>query len=287
MWKEHVEDWILSELPSNMHNKQFLTAISQNPFLPLQLVIQHPYLPWDFHALRKNPYLTKDIVKQLQERYHRRVILIGYHLPAFQLFHGCLSCDFRGWENCPTRFWKMSCHPLLPLALVVRMPNKSWNYPFLLRYRKWTVRQISMLKKQKKMDWKAFSGNVFLNRTMLEAFLDRKWNWKHLARHPAFPPQDIYQDPILFPRWKWRFVFMNPRITPTFWQSLHKKYHKPFILSNRFQFSEEVQLYSSMKIQDWLFQCVQRRNILCRLAYLKQILSSLPLDICANISRFI
>lgn len=293
MWKDYVEQWIRSELCVNAYNKKVIGSISQNPYLPLQIVLDHPHLPWDFHALRKHPHLTDGFVKKLQKKLHRKVISLGYHPPIVRLFHGRTTYNFVEWEVHPTRIAKMSYHPFLPIALVVRMPNRGWNYHFLLRYRQWSIPQIKKLRQQRKMDWKVFSRNAFLTVEMVKHFLDAKWDWKYLAQHPSFPPQDIYEDRILFPRWKWRFVFMNPRITPPFWHkihdgnSMHDTYHRPFILANQFQFSDTWRLHATLKIQNWYYQRRRRRVLLLKLADLCFIIRTMPVDIQRHIVLFL
>jgi hypothetical protein len=51
-------------------------------------------------------------------------------------------------------------------------------------------------------DCRILSKNPYHHPQLLRQFLHYTWDWKLLARHPAFPPEIIFYDPVLAPRWQ-------------------------------------------------------------------------------------
>jgi hypothetical protein len=181
----------------------------------------------------------------------------------------------------------------ISLDTVLQYPSRPWDYSSLLSYKKWTIHQILILKKQKKIDWKRFSSNIWLDFDILYHYLSEPWDWHLLAIHPNFPPQVIYQDNILLPRWKWNKIFFNPRISISFWESIHphdeflERFHEPFILQNHFRFDQKYRIWAAIRIQKLFHVFFNTKKILQKTHYLCVLHQSLPLVLIHEIFLYI
>ena len=291
-WTNTVEKWIRAEFRDNMYNKKIITSLSQSPYLPLDIVLHYPHLSWDYNSIRKHPGVNTTFIKKLDQKLHRRLVPIRPRLWPTPLFQST-PVDFRRYEKHPYRPWKMSCHPLLPIPIVLANPLQNWDYGFLLRHRKWTVHQLEILSKQRRVDWRMLSKNYYITPDLVREFLSYPWDWKHLASHPAFPPQDIYEDRILFLRWKWNLVYMNPRITVSFWSKIRQglpfreTFHTPYILMNHFGLSVDLIHYATVVINQFIYHYWMRRRITEKLLLLRKLRIHMPYDVLLTIVDFL
>lgn len=287
-WKNIIEKIIMIELRKKKTN--YLQLISYHPYLPLRIVEAHIHQNWNIKGLSRHPDMNRDIFRKL---FPGKKVQIHTH--SYIRFYGNPKFDFHKWEK--KRYKKMdrelSYHGKLPVAFILKYPNIVWDYSFLLMNKKWTIRDIYVLIKQKKMNWHLFSRNPFINIEIILEFLRYPWDWRTLAIHPSFPPHKIYIHPILFCKWKWKWVYMNPRLTSDFWYFLIQKYPKVFkelqiILQNRFQYDMYIRMWSSYHIQHFLIHHYHfRLKIIDKLYLHKYLRTSLCPDIYKYILTFI
>lgn len=231
--------------------------------------------------IKKHPYLSIN-----ETSFHKK--------RKFIYFQGSPLFNFIKWEKNPYKKVILSYHPKLPISLVLKNYKIGWDFQFLLLYRKWSIHQISLLIKFRKMDWKLFSNNPYLNFDMLYAFLRFPWNWNTLAIHPAFPPQKVYSDNILFVKWKWKYVYKNPRISLQFWKLLvsqHPNYvsNDPLLLlQNYFQFDYMLQIWAIFKIQSFfLFHVISKKKIIEKTKFILFLKNTFCDDVYFNILSFV
>lgn len=259
IWKKWIQQFIYEYVTSKKKKKRIMILISRHPYLLLDMVRQYPELNWDRISISRS--------RQIQERNN------------FIYFQGSKRFNFVRWENNPKGTVRLTYHPQLSIALVLRYHYVGWDYKFLLLYRLWTNKQIERLIQKRRMDWCVYSKNPFINIDTVRYFLRYPWDWNHLAIHPSFPPQEVYLDNILFSKWKWRSVFLNPRISLEFWEEMIKKHPNVYndssiLLHNYFQHDSNLQIWATFHIHEFMIRhlIVNRRiwNKLKLLLYLKK-----------------
>jgi hypothetical protein len=238
IWKRWVQDFIYEYVTSsNKKRKRIMILISRHPYLPIYLVKKYQNLYWDRISIsRSNDTLIKK---------------------NFIHFQGSRRFSFIDWEKHPKGIIRLTYHPQLSIALVLRYHWIGWDFKFLLLYRKWSIKQIQKLIQKRKMDWCVYSKNPFITIETIRHFLRYPWDWTTLAIHPSCPPQDIYHDNILFGKWKWRSVFRNPRISYDFWKDFvenHPNVYKDkyILLHNHFQYDSSLQSWATFHIHEFM-----------------------------------
>lgn len=273
--------------------------LSRHPYLPLSYVEEfRSAIPWDMHSIASHPEMTR----RFHEKYfsptgHRQRSsppFSGYapHCRKIAHFQGQQSFSFAQFERRPYSKTYLTYHPKLTIALVLHLPSLGWDYKFLLLYREWTCAQIHKLLDLRRMDWKAYSQNPFLTIETVREFLRYPWEWAALARSPCFPPQRVFEDPILMPRWKWRSVFKNPRISTVFWKHLLTNFprtvHDPLIiLHNRFEYDPCLQAWATFHIHGAIGKYRDRRLLRTKLTHLRFLHQTLPLDVVRTVLTFV
>lgn len=273
IWKTYFAEMIQKYIKKKMHHRNMILLISRHPYLPLSYIEKYRFIPWDVIALQSHPNMTAKFYRRFLQRENQ---FRPYRRKHNVYFQGIQFFDFRQWERSPYRKTFLSYHPKLPINLVIKFSNMGWDFTFLLLYRKWKIRQIERLIQCRKMDWVLYSRNPFLSCEIIRHFLRYPWDWGVLATHPCFPPQDIYQDNILFCRWKWKQVFKNPRISYDFWCNIRKTQStNPFpdsyiILHNKFQYDGNIQLWATFKITSCISLYLERKRMKYKLRFLIQ-----------------
>lgn len=290
MWKNIVQEWIRIEFDQKKYNVKFIQKISGNPFLPLDLVLHYPHFKWDWLSLSKHPEMTLTFCKRLKKKTNHRIQRIFLSNTTTEInWEGKKTFDFVTWEKKGLpHTYRLSHHPLLPLILVVQYPQKSWNFHFLYKYRLWNIRWLKDLSTKRRIDWHVLSRNVQLREEIILEFLGKPWDWNYLAKHPNLNPEWIYNNPILFPRWKWKKVFLHPRITVSFWKMIHEgRIHDPYILENHFQYSKELQLWAHFKINHSIIHWKQRNNYQEKIRFLIYLRNYFPSCVLSYIITFL
>lgn len=267
IWKSWIGHLILNYLQKKHYHRNMMLLISRHPYLPLDCIQHQPYIGWDKVSLQKHPQMTR---KFYRDYIQRDIVFRPQRRITTVCFQGYRRFDFVKWEKSPFRKPFLSYHPKLPLALVLKFPNMGWDMTFLLLYRRWSIKHIERLIVCRKMNWELYSRNQFINADIVRYFLRYPWDWKVLAVHPSFPPQEIYHDNILFCKWKWRQVFKNPRMSLTFWKEIRKQPTNPFsdpyvILHNKFQFDANIRLWATIKIVHVISTYLQKKQLLQKL----------------------
>lgn len=296
IWKQLIIQLIIKTIENNRRYQQPSTMllISRHPYLPLSLVEKNKFLRWDMISIQNHPDMTRKF-------YQKHYKYSSYHNDYYQRiknrkmqvhFQGKHSFNFVNWESQPFSKIYLSYHPHIPIPLILKFHTFKWDFTFLLLYRQWTCQQIMYLIRIRKMDWKLYSRNPYLTTQTLYTFITFPWDWNLLASHPCFPPQNIFNDDILFCHWKWKNVFKNPRITPSFWKVLIQSFpnicRDPLIiLHNHFNHSTSVQHWATFHIHCFYSHYNTRRRIHDKIQFMKYIKQKLYTDLTHHILTFI
>lgn len=263
VWRKWIhqlcQQYFLEKRP---YHRNMLLLLSRHPYLPLSLVQLYPHI-WDKVSLQAHPRMTRQFYKKYVHRgeeYH------PVHRRKHAYFQGQRNYDFVQWEKQPFRKTFLSYHPMLPLQLVLKFPNMGWDYTFLLLYRRWSIYQMEVLIRCRRMDWVLMSRNPFIDCIVVRHFIRFPWDWMTLAVHPSFPPHVIYKDNILIGKWKWKQVFKNPTLSLDFWKELSNmstnKSSDPYIiLHNKFQYDTFLQAWATFKIVDAISHYRKKKHL--------------------------
>ena len=237
IWKRWIQQFISEYIISKRRKKRIMILISRHPYLSKDLINRYPNVEWDRMSISR---CNEKLIKK-----------------NFIYFQGSRRFNFINWEKHPRGTVRLTYHPQLPIALVLRYHWIGWDYRFLLLNREWSIQQIQKLIQKKKMDWCIYSKNPFINIDTVRHFLRYPWDWPTLAIHPSFPPQDVYIDNILFAKWKWRSIFRNPRISFEFWKEFIEKHpnvyrDKYILLHNHFQHDSNLQTWAIFHIHKFM-----------------------------------
>lgn len=304
-------------------HQQRANALCAHPCFPLLMIFHHPEIPWNLLIFRNHcdPSTPKDLFlfvsrrhyylhhhenkKLSRKRYshhHRRLgnpVGHGYQDPTrIVLVHRCSTFDATLLEQTlhHTRshygipFRRLSRHPRLPLALVLRHDSRPWDYAYLMMNRRWSRDQILWGITTRRMNFRQFSHNPYLRLPILVEFIDRPWDWKVLAVHPAFPPYAIWEyGGSLVQRWHWSATIRHPRLDPGTFHRMRTLFHgRPLgLLDNRFVNDPFLRSVAGHTVQKNVSACVLRRRCRARLYAIHCLGRRLPLALLDMILSFV
>lgn len=299
VWKEW-RAWVATLIRETITQQRYIglprstvLLLSRHPYLPLSYVEEFKSnISWDMHSISFHPDMTRRFHSKhfpSTASRHRHSLTYRRTIAHFQ---GQRTFSFPQFERRPYHKTYLTYHPKLGIAFVLKYPSVGWDFQFLLLYREWTIPQIHKLLAIRRMDWKLFSQNPFLTVDMLHEFLRYPWDWPALAISPCFPPQYIFDDPLLMPRWKWRSVFKNPRMTVDFWKQLLTNFprvvHDPLIiLHNQFEYDSSLQAWATFRIHRMVETSRRRHSIQEKLAFVRTLPHHLPIDMIHVILSFV
>jgi len=201
----------------------------------------------------------------------------------------------------------VSRHHRLPLCLVSRYFQYDWNWTFLFRHRCWNTLNLKILmgNDANVIKWKILSQNILLDPCLIENFVSCAWDWSLLSKNIGLPPQQIWNYPLLFPKWKWKYAFQHPRVCPRFWLSQafcssqlpilskFKKWECIYIwplLQNKFHHHKEIYEWASIKIISWYIHRLEYKKFQERNSFFKictKITKKLPIDCTRHIFEYL
>jgi len=289
IWRIVLCEIIKQQLCSKRCSRGMMLLLSKHPYLPLSFPLSYSHMNWDMKTIATHPEMTRSFYKQLFNTnvYHKHSLKkdITVHFQRPRHFNIVI------WEQKKyTHLSSLSYDSRLSLSLVLSRPHLKWDYKFLLLYHKWSIPQIHSLMTLRKMNWLFYSRNPFLSIDTLHHFLNYPWDWVTLAQSPCFPPHIIYQDNLLIGKWKWRSVFKNPRLDPSFWKQhiLHKVNHdESILLHNHFQYTPTLRRWAMFHIQTAYLNHLSRKRIFDKIKLLKYIYSHLHPDTFQHIISYL
>jgi len=269
-WKRYAQ-----KKPSLCENKNTRFYKIQSTCFPNQSLWSYAHFPFEYEKKRHSSFLINhDSYDNWQIQFIR------------------LEDTFRTKRTLRSSFLDLMYHPDFPLALVWTYPTAPWDFSFLLKYRKWSIHELSELTRSQKISFTLFSQNVFLQPYHLYEFLGKSWDWKVLALHPNFPPQRIWEDRLLFPHWKWKMTFRHPRLDFYFWKTtlrphLHMSTTSSLLFSNLFQYSTELRTVSFFRIISWWRECRRRQRLSHHRRFLIHCSHQLPSELLTVVLSFV
>lgn len=280
-----------------------LYSMSRHPYLTEEMIRRYPHHQWNWNALSHSrhfilaehlPYKDWDW-DILTLRFDLDVIMRTPYLPwdqvrlSHRLYPPILSDERREWidrsrvaspdyicQN-PSLPWKWEtvlCRPDMMFHHAKCFPETSYIRNFMTRHTRFEAFHLSV---SEKIDYKILSHNPYLSQSILSRFPNLPWDWSVVARHPAFPPQSILNNPLFSSRWRWDHSLQNPRLTQQVYDTIRKNFtihnHFTFLSQNHFEHSPVVMVYFQIVRERFLRTLFRRRlilrklRLLCRLSH--------------------
>jgi len=221
--------------------------------LPMEFIHENAHLPWNLKILwvRLLPSSPSSEIEwsRLSASTDLSIILHDAFLP---------------WD-----WHEVSRHPQLTMDHVYQQPHLRWDFPYIMTHTPFFFNHLAYPILQ--TDCRLLSSNPHHHPALLKRFLQCPWDWKALARHPAFPPHLVVADPVLSSRWRWDHCLLNPRLTLGYYHVLRKTIHIPdhfsLLSRNPFDRSPNLPLYFMAVRRRFLLRLVHRRRLRLHLKF--------------------
>lgn len=144
---------------------------------------------------------------------------------------------------------------------------------------------------EKIMDFRLLSMNPHHRLSILRRNPYKPWDWKALARHPAFPPESILLDPLLSRRWRWDHCLLHPRLTPTTYHTIRRTFtihdHFSLLCHNHFCQSKSMLPYFNVVRDRFLLRIIRMRRMAHKLRLLSVLSRHIQPHLLHVIIRFV
>lgn len=252
---------------------------------PLEFIIQHPRLGWSYRIVydRMNPPripsrpLRIEVImattpnRELDWRSLSTVAPLG-----FILAHRTLS-----WK------WKVvTRRPDMSFRILHLHPNVGWDLSYAMQHLPFGSHHLRV--SPFLLDFALLSLNPYLTRSVLRQHIHRPWDWKGLARHPAFRPEVIFHDALLRPFWRWDHCLLHPRISWKFYHIVRREFtithHFSLLSKNHFQVPDA---YHRAVLYRFLLTHLVRLRIQYHLRLLRFLSPRIPCPLFPRLLEFV
>ena len=324
-WEQHLQGEFWKRMHGSRIKKEF-RSMSAHPFLSLRIIEKHPDHPWDWRLLsrRRDPssissllllfpqkpwdwaHLSKtmplsfisqhDQLPWIHEIICDRVIVFSsssssittndpddYHYPIEFILQTIAA---------PEKWKMLQYHPHLTLDHLLRHPEIPWDWHYAMKTLFFSSHHLLALEnKNIRVHYQLLSFNPYHRPSILRKHLDKPWDWTALARHPAFPPQIIHDDPILSPYWRWDHCLAHPRLELAFYHQIRRKVmisnHFQSLSQNHFEECPSLHPYYLSVRHRFLHSWWIRRRILSHLHLFLLLCKNLPVVLVHLILQFL
>lgn len=288
-WRGYFHQKVLQHL---VKDKLEWKKISSHPFLPVQVVMKHPHLPWDWFLCSR---LSFDHVQSLLSLFPYKE-WDWHHLsltcpplfiqdnPAFPWQYEKISRRKHSFEELhasleyalthhqlPWNWSTLSRHPQMSLDHVFQHPTLPWDMEHVLKNCPFSSHHLVQLRTTKQ-NYQWLSQNPHNTLHILRKHYQKPWNWADLAQNIAFAPHCIYPYKSELPLWRWDLSLRNPRLTWDFYQRIRKEtyicHQFHHLLRNHFQYSNSFFIYFTLVLRRFFLHLVFRRRLFRKLRVL-------------------
>lgn len=244
--------------------------------IPLEFILQHPRLGWSYSIVYDRMHPRRTIPP-------RRIEILLATTPGNELDWKTLSmtAPLSFILSHATLSWKwhlVTRRQGVSFRILHHHPNLNWDLKHAMRHLPFSSHHLTFSRFL--LDFPLLSLNPHLHRHILCRHLDRPWDWKALARHPAFPPQKIYHDTVLRPLWRWDHCLLHPRISWEFYNIARREFtitrHFSLLSKNHFHASDILPPYLRAVLHRFLLTTLYRRRLHHQFRLLRYIRNHLP-----------
>jgi hypothetical protein len=327
-WETHMRQEFWKRMIKNPNKSSALEwrAMSSHPFLARKMLENNPHRPWQWRHLSRQEFdkirvmLLRMPYKDWDWHHLSSTCPMDFIIahPQLAWIHGIVYDRYRPssdvlCNNNNNNDWidRSKSTPLsvilsstfLPWRwkIVTRRPDMSFDPIFRHPHLQWDIRHAMvhlpfashhlLTPSTITIDYSALSTNPHLDRPMLYRHLHKSWDWNALARHPAFPPHIIYQDPLLQPLWRWDRCLLHPRLSLNFYHIIRHQFtipcHFSLLVRNHFHTSETIHPYFHAVLRRFLLRIFFRRTLLKKLRFFLHLRLHLSLGMLLIIIEFI
>lgn len=221
-WGKEGKHWVFSSLCYHPDMTASLLQKHIIPFLSHEIIqtffadsafFHHPNFSWN--DLHKFPFhkINYRLLSRHPHFDHTWLFAIPRkHWEELDWNHLSRTLPFSFIENyflqLPWVIRDLSHHPRLSIQLVLRFRKKKWDWDGISQHI--SLSDAWSFRKRISLRFRALSKNLHLRPWFVREFLGKRWDRVELAMNPALRPSNIFQDPILFPMWRWDHCLKNP-----------------------------------------------------------------------------
>lgn len=287
-----VQQYFWKKIQSGCCSRSDLNSLSSHPYLSLSMVEKNPDMPWNWRLLsrqeRFHPLLEKFPERgwKRSKKKHTNIVASAQNYWRTRSMVMPIS-DILSNPSFPWVWPVVSHHPQLTMDHVINYPGFRWDLNHIMTSMRFDSHHLS----QKIMDFRLLSRNPYNNISIIRRNLYKPWDWKALARHPAFPPEKILVDSRLFHKWRWDHCLLHPRLTPETYHTIRRLFtihnHFSFLCQNHFLHSRSILPYFRVVRDRFLLRVVRARRISHKLRLLTILSHHIHPLLFRHISRFI
>jgi hypothetical protein len=216
---------IVLQYPNQQWNFDLL---SRNPNISQAFMDEHHELPWNIEYRYENPNIDEHYIQEHNDgtiAWNYEILSTFKHLSI----HFIESHIHENWD-----FFMLSAHPNVDILLLLRYPEKSWNYEyfckenpntsyklykqhpnfpwkkqFLCENQQFTWEEAQLLEVEKCAYY--FSNNPNITLSIIKKHPDLLWNWQGISRK-VYLDEELFKDNIDCP-WNYYWLSENPYLT--------------------------------------------------------------------------
>ena len=182
----------------------------------------------------------------------------------------------------------LSHHPGLPVRLVLRHRRMKWDWDGVSMHM--TLSDLCAFGKTLPVRYRFVSKNLHLRPWFVRENLDKRWDRVQLAVNPALRPCDAYEDPLLFPIWRWDHVFQNPSLDPTTFEKVRAQLAFPAsfgLFKNHFTRDDRYVCLQAMRLQGFFRNLLVQKLTRRKVAFMKRAYDCFPLEVWWYLAAFL
>lgn len=286
-----VQQYFWKKIRSGCCSRSDWNSLSSHPYLSLSMVEKNPDLPWNWRLLsrqeRFHPFLDRFADKEWKRHAKTNKNVVngnGYWKTRSMVMP---IADILSNPSFPWVWPVVSRHPQLTMDHVVSHPGLRWDLHHIMTSTRFDSHHLS----QKIMDFRLLSKNPHNRMSIIRRHPLKPWDWKALARHPAFPPEKILVDPLLFHRWRWDHCLLQPRLTPEAYHTIRRIFtihnHFSSLCQNHFLHSGSILPYFRAVRDRFLLRVVLARLLSRKLRLLTTLSRHIHPSLFRHISFFV
>ena len=191
------------------------------------------------------------------------------------------------WGQYPWTLEGLSHHPRMPFSMVLRhRRSKKLDWEAISLHVR--LSDLCLYHHRLPFRYQTVSRNLHLRPWFVREHPMKKWDRIQLAMNPAMVPQEIWEDRLLFPVWRWDHVLRNPSLDKETLDKMNVSFLKRLVLvKNHFSLDPRYRELQVIRIQGFFASVQKRREITRKVRFLRGVYRMLNADVWGYLVRFI
>jgi len=280
-----VREHFLPFLPREMVRMVLAdSSLFRHPLFSLDDLSEPPFSLVNLHILSHHPHFDESWFEHIPS--DRWPVLDWKHLSQHPNIQG--SFIEKTFHTMPWSVKGLSHHPRLPVRLVLRYRYMKWDWDGVSTHM--TLSDLCRFGKTLPVRYRFVSKNLHLRPWFVRENLDKRWDRVQLAVNPALRPCDAYEDPLLFPIWRWDHVFQNPSLDLATFEKVRAQLTFPGsfgLFKNHFTRDDRYVCLQAMRLQGFFRLVLMKRLTRKRVVFMKRAHDRVPLEVWRYLAVFV